>query len=270
MDKNSKYKMSNGVEIPVIGFGTWQIAEGEDAYNSTLHALKVGYRHIDTARAYGNERSVGQAIKDSGLKREEVFITTKLPAECKGYDTAIQYFNESLEKLGVDYLDLYLIHAPKPWHINSSGMEYMDQNIETWKAFEVLYKEGKCRAIGVSNFETYHLIPLLEATTIVPHANQIQINPNYASKDTVRFCREKNILLEAYSPFATGRIFSNERIEKIAEKYNTTIAKVCMAWSLQNGFLPLPKSVNKDRIEANLNVFDLVLSEEDLKEIGEF
>lgn len=269
MNKDSKYILANNVEIPVIGFGTWQIEEGDDAYNSTLHALKVGYRHIDTARAYGNERSVGKAIKDSGIKREDIFITTKLPAECKGYDTAIKYCHESLEKLGVDYIDLYLIHAPKPWDVNSDGMEYMNQNIETWKAFEDLYKQGKCRAIGVSNFGPHHLIPLLENTTIVPHVNQIQINPNYIPKDTIKFCREKNILLEAYSPFATGRIFNNDKVSKIAEKYNTTIAKVCMAWSLQNGFLPLPKSVNKDRIEANLDVFDLILLEEDLKTLGE-
>lgn len=269
MNKESKYKLVNGVEIPIIGFGTWQISEGENAYNATLHALKVGYRHIDTARAYGNEVSVGKAIKDSGLKREEVFITTKLPAECKGYDTAIKYFNESLEKLGVEYLDLYLIHAPKPWDVNSDGMEYMEQNIETWKAFEELYKQGKVRAIGVSNFEPRHLIPLLEQTSIIPHVNQIQINPNYIPRDTIKYCQEKNILLEAYSPFATGRIFGNDKVAKIAEKYNTTIAKVCMAWSLHYGFLPLPKSVNNERIEQNLNVFDLKLSLEDIKELGE-
>ncbi len=269
MNQNSKYRLANDVEIPVIGFGTWQIPDGEDAYNSTLYALKAGYRHIDTARAYGNERSIGKAIKDSSIKREDIFITTKLPAECKGYDTAIKYCQESLEKLGVDYIDLYLIHAPKPWDVNSDGMEYMEQNIETWKAFEDLYKQGKCRAIGVSNFEPRHLIPLLKSANIIPHVNQIQINPNYIPRDTIKFCREKNILLEAYSPFATGRIFNNDKVIKIAEKYQTTIAKVCMVWSLQNRFLPLPKSVNKTRIKDNLEVFDLTLSDEDLKFLGE-
>ncbi len=269
MKKNDVYVLSNGVKIPVIGFGTWQIKDGDDAYNSTLSALKAGYRHIDTARAYGNEGSVGKAIKDSGIKREEIFITTKLPAEIKGYEQAKKYFNESIEKLGVDYLDLYLIHAPKPWDVYTDGMEYMPANIETWKAFEELYLEKKIRAIGVSNFYPNHLEALLKEAKIVPMVNQIQINPNYIPRDAIKMCKEYGILLEAYSPFATGRIFNDERLLNIAKKYGVSLAKLCMKWSLQNGFLPLPKSTHEERILANLDVFDFEISDEDMKLIGE-
>ena len=268
MNKETNYVLSNGVEIPCVAFGTWQIAEGDDAYNSTLCALKNGYRHIDTAQAYGNERSVGRAIKDSGIPREQIFVTTKLPAEIKGYNEALENFNGSLERLGLDYIDLYLIHAPKPWHINSDGMEYMEQNIETWKAFEKLYKEGKVRSIGVSNFMVRHLVPLLEVCEIVPMANQIQLNPHYVPVDTVTYCRERNILLEAYSPFATGRVFKDERLLKIAERVNRSLSHLCMRWCLQNGFLPLPKSVKEERIIDNLNVFDFELSKEVLDELA--
>ncbi len=259
-----EYVLSNGVRIPVIGFGTWQIPEGKVAYEATSYALKVGYRHIDTAAAYGNETSVGQAIRDSGLKREEVFITSKLKAELKGYQTALDEFAKTIARLGVDYLDLYLIHAPKPWSVNSSGVEYNDQNIESWKAFIELYKQGKIRAIGVSNFRPEHLKPLIEATGFAPHANQIFLNPGDAQKATVDFSQPYGILTEAYSPLATGRLFQVEKLQEMAKKYSVTLAQLAIRWSLQRGFLPLPKSVTPERIVNNLDVFGFDIAAADL------
>jgi diketogulonate reductase-like aldo/keto reductase len=262
------YTLSNQVKIPAIGFGTWQIPQGETAYNSVMAALKAGSRHIDTAMAYGNEESVGKAIKDSKIKREDIFVTTKLPAEIKGYQQALDAFNKSLNKLGLDYIDLYLIHAPKPWGKTGSGMEYMDLNIESWKAFEKLYEEGKVRSIGVSNFLPMHLEKLLSATSIVPMVNQILINPGTIPHDNIAYCREHNILLEAYSPLATGRIFELKYLEDIASKYQKTVAQLCIRWSYQNGFLPLPKSQTESRIIENLKIFDFTIDPEDMDRIG--
>lgn len=263
------FVLSNGIQIPAIGFGTWQIPDGEQAYRSVLTALDVGYRHIDTALSYGNERSVGRAIRDSGLRREDIFITTKLPAEIKGYQETLDAFNRSLDNLGVDYIDLYLIHAPKPWNVEGDGMEYMPQNIETWKAFEELYKKGKIRAIGVSNFRPPHLDVLLKEVEIVPMVNQILLHPNHIPKDNIKYCRDRNILVEAYSPLATGKIFDTPRLTTIAEKYNKTVAQLCIRWSYQNGFLPLPKSVTPARIKENFNIFDFTITDEDMQQIGQ-
>jgi len=262
------FKMKNDVKIPAIGFGTWQIPNGDIAYDSVLFALATGYRHIDTAMAYRNEESVGQAIKDSGLRREEVFITTKLPAEIKGFDEAKKAFESSLKRLGIDYIDLYLIHAPKPWGTGGDGMNYMPQNIASWKAFEELYEEGKIRSIGVSNFTNHHLKALIDQTRIVPMANQILVNPGHIPQDTLDFCEKNDILIEAYSPLATGRLIGNERLGEIATRYGKSVAQLCIRWSLQKGFLPLPKSVTKERILENFNVFDFEISKDDMKEIG--
>lgn len=265
---NKNYILSNGVQIPVIGFGTWQIPNGELAYNSVLTALEYGYRHIDTAMVYGNETSVGQALKDSKVNREEVFVTTKLPANIKGYQETLDEFEKSLNNLQLDYLDLYLIHNVKPWGVQSDGMEYMDQNIASWKAFEKLYQEGKIRSIGVSNFLPEHLEVLIANTSIKPMVNQIRLNPQVIPLDNINYCNEKGILIEAYSPFATGRIFTETRFTKLAEKYNKTVAQLLVRWSYQNGFLPLPKSVTNERIKENFDIFDFEISEADLKEIG--
>jgi diketogulonate reductase-like aldo/keto reductase len=267
--ENRFYTLSNQLTIPAIGFGTWQIPQGEIAYNSVLAALKAGYRHLDTAMAYGNEESVGKAIKDSKIKREDIFVTTKLPAEIKGYQQALDAFNKSLKALDLERIDLYLIHAPKPWGKSGSGMEYMDQNIESWKAFEKLYQEGKIRSIGVSNFLPMHLEKLMGATSIVPMVNQILINPGTIPHDNISFCREHNILLEAYSPLATGRIFELKYLEEIAERYQKTVAQLCIRWSFQNGFLPLPKSQTETRIIENLKIFDFVIEPEDMNRIGQ-
>ncbi len=264
MKESLVYTLQNGVEIPKIGFGTWQIPNGEVAYESTLHALKVGYRHIDTAAAYGNEESVGKAIKDSKLKREDVFITSKLKAELKGYETAMSEFQKTIDRLGVDYLDLYLIHAPKPWSVHSDGTEYTEANIETWKAFIDLYKAGKIRSIGVSNFRKEHLEPIIKATGFIPHVNQIFLCPGATQADTVAYSKPLGILTEAYSPLATGRLFKVEKMQEMAEKYEKSLAQIAIRWSLQRGFLPLPKSVTNARIENNFDVWDFNISEDDL------
>lgn len=256
--------LNNGVAIPAIGFGTWQIPEGDVAYRATLAALKAGYRHIDAALAYGNEKSVGKALKDSGIPREEIFVTTKLPAYIKGYGETEEAFRRSLENLGLDYVDLYLIHAPKPWGEPGDGMEYMEKNIESWRAMEKIYREGKTRAIGVSNFEPKHLEPLLAATDIAPMANQIKIHPGFVPAETINYCREKQIALEGYSPLATGRLLDNATIKEIAAKYDRSVAQICIRWSYQHNYLPLPKSVNEKRIKENLNIFDFELEPEDM------
>lgn len=265
---NYFFTLENGVKIPAIGFGTWQIPEGEVAYNSVLAALKAGYRHLDTAMVYGNEKSVGRAIRDSKLKREDIFVTTKLSANIKGYDEALEEFEKSLDNLGLDYLDLYLIHNVKPWQVDSDGYDYMDANIASWKAFERLYQEGKIRSIGVSNFLPGHLDILIKNTSIKPMVNQIRLHPEHIPSDNIKYCNENGILVEAYSPLATGRIMNNERYAQIAAKYNRTPAQILIRWSYQNGFLPLPKSVNESRIIENFDIFSFELSKEDMDLIG--
>lgn len=259
-----EFILRNGVKIPAIGFGTWQIPAGEVAYQATLTALKAGYRHIDTAAAYGNEASIGQAIRDSGIPREEIFITSKLKAELKGYQTALDEFQKTIDRLGVEVLDLYLIHAPKPWHIHTDGLEYTDQNIETWKAFVELYKQGKVRAIGVSNFGVKHLRPIIQATDFPPHADQIYLCPGTPQEETAAYAKPYGILIEAYSPFATGRLFKVDTFQELAKRYGVTPAQLAVRWSLQKGHLPLPKSVTPERIANNLDVFGFEIAAADM------
>ena len=259
------FELHNHVVIPSVGFGTWQITEGEEAYNSTLWALEAGYRHIDTAYVYRNEKSVGQAIKDFGLAREEVFVTTKLSANIKDASLVREYAEKSLANLGLDYVDCYLIHNARPWNDRIEGYDYFKENVEVYKVMEELYDEGKVRSIGVSNFLVKDLENLMENTIVIPVLNQIKFHPGYLQKDVVEFCQNHQILVEAYSPFATGDIFGNEIIKKLAEKYGKSEAQIILNWILQLGHLPLPKSVTKERIISNLEVFDFELSEEDMK-----
>ena len=255
------YILSNGVKIPKIGLGTWQVPNGEDAYHSVMCALKNGYRHIDTAAAYGNETSVGRAIKDSGIPREEIFVTTKLPAERKGYDVAKDCFEKSINDLGLSYVDLYLIHAPWPW--DKMGMDCSEGNIESWKAMEELYRSKKVRAIGVSNFEPMHIQTILECCTIVPMCNQINFHIGNRQESTVDFCRKMDIQIIAYSPLATGGLVGNEYVGKIAEKYNVTIPQICIRYCIQKGAVVIPKSTKEERIISNAQV-DFEISEEDM------
>lgn len=244
---NEYYQLRNGVEIPKIGFGTWQITT--NAYESTMLALKHGYRHIDTAEAYGNESEVGRAIKDSKIPREELFITSKLPAEIKGYQEALSHYEASLQRLGFEYLDLYLIHAPWPWH-DTKG-DYTKQNIETWKAFIKLYQDQKVRSIGVSNFEINHLKAIIDATNFIPFVNQIPVFVGYPQNELRAWCIEQDIFVEAYSPLATGKLIKKPEIIQMADKYQVTPAQLCIRFCLELGTLPLPKSTHEEYIKMN-------------------
>ncbi len=248
---NEVKTLSNGVTIPVLGFGTWQIPNAE-AYEAVTLALKNGYRHIDTAAAYGNEEAVGRAIKDSGIPRDQIFITSKLQAQLKGYDVALAEFEKTIQKLGVEYLDLYLIHAPWPW--NEIGKDCTQSNIDSWKAFEKLYKDGKIRSIGVSNFSPSDIQALLDACEMTPHANQISYWIGHTQKETVRFCDKHQILIEAYSPLATGRLFKNEKVVALAEEMKVSLAQLAIRYCVQKGTVPLPKTTHEGRMIENADV----------------
>ncbi len=251
----------NGVKIPKLALGTWQMPAGNVTYDAVLFALQHGYRHIDTAYAYGNEQSVGKAVRDSGLARADVFVTTKLPAEIKSYDGALEYFDLTMANLGLGYVDLYLIHAPWPWH--RKGEDFTRENIKVWKAFEEIYRSGRCRAIGVSNFDVRDLLVLMDNCTIKPMANQIKFFIGFTQPGLTQFCQKNDILVQAYSPFATGRIFRNEHIAAVAKNYNRSVAQICIRYVLQKGALPIPKSVHPEYIIENADI-DFEISAEDM------
>ncbi|MBQ0837472.1 aldo/keto reductase [Lactiplantibacillus pentosus] len=261
------YTLNNGTKIPIVGFGTWQTPDGQVAYDSVLAALKAGYRHIDTAAAYGNEESVGKAIADSGVAREDLFVTTKLWNADHGYEAAKKALDTSLEKLGLDYVDLYLIHWPNPAAMRDNWEQL---NADTWRAMEEAYTARKARAIGVSNFRPKHLDALLKTAKVVPAVNQIFLNPSDMQDEVVAYNREHGILSEAYSPLGTGKIFSIPELKNLADKYGKSVAQVVLRWSLQHDFLPLPKSVHADRIQQNTELFDFEISDEDMKVIDGF
>ena len=266
-NQNDTYLLSNGVGIPCIGFGTWQTPNGEVAVRAVVSAIESGYRHIDTAQVYGNEESVGEGIRQSGIKREELFITTKLWNNNHSYERAMSSFEESMKKLGLDYLDMFLIHWPNPKPLRGGLWEAA--NAESWRAMEELYEAGKIRAIGISNFRPHHIEALLKTAKIVPMVNQIRLCPGETADETVAYCRERGILLEAYSPLGTGRIFEVPEMRELAQKYGRTVAQICIRWSLQRGYLPLPKSVTPSRIAENLGVFDFELSDADVQRIAD-
>lgn len=255
------FTLQNGLKIPAVGFGTWQISN-DNVYTACLTALKAGYRHIDTALAYGNEKGIAKAINDSRLKRENIFITTKLPAQCKGYEECLKCFNESLTNLNTDYIDLYLIHAPWPW--TNVGKDCTKENIESWKAMIDLYNAGKIKAIGVSNFQKNDIEALILATGFTPHVNQIRYFIGNTQPDIYNYCQKNNILIEAYSPLATGNLLNDVTISKIAQKYHSTNANICLSYCYLKGTLPLPKSTHKDRIINNINFF-VNINDEDIK-----
>ena len=260
----SAYTLANGNKIPCVGFGTWQSADGDEAYNAVLSALKNGYRHIDTATAYENEESVGRAINDflreSGLSRSELFITTKLWNADHGYEATKKAIDLSLKKMNLDYLDLYLIHWPNPLKFRDCWEE---ANAGSWKAMEEAYGEGKLRALGLSNFRQHHIEALEKTAKIKPMVNQLMVCPGQAQRELCEFSRKRGMIIEGYSPMGTGKIFSSEKMQALSKKYGRTIAQICIRWSLQEGALPLPKSVHEERIIENAKVFDFELEKSD-------
>jgi diketogulonate reductase-like aldo/keto reductase len=260
------FELNNGVKIPCLGFGTWQAPDGDSAVFSVKEAIKAGYRHIDTAAAYGNEASVGRAIRESGIPREELFITSKLANPDHGYENTRAAFEATMKKLNLEYLDLYLIHWPNPVKFREN---WEKANADTWRAFEEFYRAGRIRAIGVSNFHPRHIEALLKTAAAAPQVNQIRLCPGDTQDEVVEYCRGKNILLEAYSPMGTGKIFDVPEMRALADAYKRSVAQICIRWSLQRGYLPLPKSVTPERIWENARVFDFELSPGDVKAIAD-
>ena len=254
MNENFKV-LNNGVKMPSIGFGTYKSGNDKETAKIIKYALKIGYRQIDTASFYGNEVGIGNGIKESGINREDIFLVTKLWNDDHGYDKTIEAFNKSLERLQVDYIDLYLVHWPNKL------------NSETWKAFEYLYKTGKVKSIGVCNFKIGHLEELKKTAQIMPMVNQIEIHPQSSKNDMLSYCEENNIQLVAWSPIMRGKLFSNELMIGLAEKYKKTIAQIILRWHMQRGVIPIPKSSNEERIKENLSIFDFELSNDDIKTI---
>lgn len=261
---SSTITLENSVKIPCVGFGTWKMPDDvvEDAVAT---AITCGYRHIDTAAAYFNEEGVGRGIRKSGLKREDIFVTSKLPNNDHGYDNVIRSFEESLKRLHLEYLDLYLIHWPV---IEDHKDRYEEDIIETWSAFEKLYRDGKVRAIGVSNFMIEHLMILDKSGQIKPMVNQVQFNPQCTEDELRAYCEENRIQLEGWSPLIQGKAFEHQILKDMAAKYNKTIAQICIRFSLQNGVIPIPKSANRERIINNGDVFDFHISDLDMDEIA--
>lgn len=262
---NDTLHLNNGYEIPCVGFGTWQTPDGETAVMAVSEAIKTGYRHIDTAACYGNEVGVGQGIKKSGIEREKLFVTSKVWNTERGYEKTIAAFEKTLSDIGLDYLDLYLIH----WPASSSQYDnWVEINLETWKAMTELYKAGRIKSIGVSNFMPHHLEALMK-TEVPPMVNQIEYHPGLTQAETVDYCKKHNILVEVWSPLGTRRMLNNETLKSIAGKYEKSVAQLCIRWCSQNGVLPLPKSVTPARIVENADVFDFEITAEDLHVIND-
>ncbi|MBQ3571380.1 MAG: aldo/keto reductase [Clostridia bacterium] len=261
---NQKIQLKNGVQIPTMGLGTWQIPD-EIAQRAVKDAISVGYKHIDTAVAYGNESGVGRGIKESGIKREDVFITSKVLAECKDYALAKESIEQSLKRLNTDYIDLMLIHAPRPWDEMIGGAySYDKENVAVYKALEEGYKEGKLRAIGVSNFSINDLKNIQENCEILPHVNQICCFAGEVPLDIIEYCKQNGIVVEAYSPIGTGRLLKNEKVADVAKKYGVSVAQLCIKFDLQLGLVVLPKSTHKEYMQENASL-NFVISDEDMR-----
>lgn len=250
---NSKITLNNGISMPLFGLGVFLAGQGKEAYSAVNHALDIGYRLIDTAAYYKNEADIGRAVKDSSVPREDIFVTTKVWNDDHGYDQTLKAFNKSLSKLGLDYIDLYLIHWP-----------VQGKRLETWKALEKLYEEGKVRSIGVSNYMIHHLDELFESSSTIPAVNQVEFSPYLYLNDLLDYCVDKKIQLEAYSPLTRTRKFNDPPLVNIAQKHSKTPAQILIRWALEHNVVVIPKSANKERISENANVFDFVLDKDDM------
>jgi diketogulonate reductase-like aldo/keto reductase len=261
-----KYTLSNEVDIPKLGLGTWFISN-ENAGQAVKDAAEIGYRHIDTAQAYNNEKGVGEGVRACGVKREGMFVTTKLAAEVKSYKEAVVSIDTSLKTMGLDYIDMMIIHSPQPWAKFGEEERFFAGNREAWRALEEAYKAGKFRAIGLSNFAKTDIDNILESCSVNPMVNQILAHISNTPKELIQYSQEKGILVEAYSPFGHGEILKNEEIIGVAGKYNVSVPQLCIRYTLQLGLLPLPKTANPDHMKTNADV-DFVISEEDMERLA--
>lgn len=259
MDETQLVTLNNGVRIPQLGFGVFQVPPS-DTQRAVEQAIEIGYRHIDTAAAYNNETGVGAAIRASGLPREDLFVTTKLRNGEHGYESALTAYDDTLRRLGLDYVDLYLVHWPNP---------AADRYVESWRALERIYADGRVRAIGVSNFLPEHLDRLAKESDVTPAVNQIELHPSYQQRDLIELCRDRSIRVEAYSPLGQGTDLDHQVVARIAHEHRVTAAQVVLRWHLQLGHIVIPKSVNPDRIRANFELDGFELTDEEIAAISE-
>lgn len=255
------YTLSNGVEMPKLGLGTWFI-DDDRAAEAVRAAVEIGYRNIDTAQAYGNERGVGEGARTADVPRDELFVSTKLAAEIKNYDQAVDAINGSLEKLGIEYIDLMLIHSPQPW-ADFRGGDYVKGNRDAWRALEEAHQAGKIRSIGVSNFRQQDLENILQGATVVPHVNQLLVHAGNTPSELLDYCKGKQILVEAYSPIAHGAILQNAEVQTMAGKYGVSVPQLCIRYTLQLGTVSLPKTANPEHMRTNAEV-DFEISGDDM------
>ncbi|TYS64520.1 aldo/keto reductase [Sutcliffiella horikoshii] len=248
--------LHNGVEMPWFGLGVFKVEEGQEVESSVKMAIHAGYKSIDTAAIYKNEEGVGKGIRESDVPREELFITTKVWNADQGYESTLKAFDESMEKLGLEYLDLYLVHWP-----------VKGKYVETWKALEKLYKDGRVRAIGVSNFQIHHLQDILDVAEVKPMVNQVEYHPKLSQVKLLNFCKENGIQMEAWSPLMQGQLLDNDVLKEIATAHNKSVAQVILRWDLQNGVVTIPKSVKEHRIKENADIFDFDLSQDEMQKI---
>lgn len=258
------YKMNNGLEIPKLALGTWLI-DNNNVVEAVREAVKIGYRHIDTAQAYGNESGVGEGIRTCGVSRDKIFVTSKVAAEHKTYESASNSIDETLDKMKLDYIDMMIIHSPQPWkEVNQSENRYFEENKQVWKAMEDAVEAGKVRTIGVSNFLENDIDNILSDCKINPAVNQILAHISNTPLKLIDYCKDKNILVEAYSPIAHGEALKNKSIKEMADKYNVSIAQLCIKYDLQLGMIVLPKTTNPNHMKSNANL-DFTISDEDME-----
>ena len=252
----STVKLNNDVRMPILGLGVYQSPPGRVTRNAVNFALRVGYRHVDTARIYGNEADVGEAVRESGVPRGDLFVATKLWNSDQGYDSTLRACEASLKRLGLDYLDLYLVHFPVP-----------DVRKESWRAMETLRKKGRCQAIGVSNFTIRHLEELIEESHVIPSVNQVELHPFLYQKELLKYCQDRGIQVEAYSPLARGERLQDPRIASLATKYSKSPAQLMIRWGIEHGLVVIPKSTREERIRENSKVFDFDISDDDMRSL---